>query len=177
MAIEKTLVLVKPDGVERNLIGEIIATFERAQIRVADIKMVQANEELLDNHYQSTPEWINGLGEKTLNSYKELGFDIMSDLGTENPAEIGKQVKKWLVDYMMSSKVVAMVLEGNNAIKNVRHIVGFTIPCDADAGSIRGRFSSDSPDLANKELRAIKNLVHASGNKEEAEHEINLWFN
>ena len=100
----------------------------------------------------------------------------MENMGTTDPIEIGKLKKKWNVDYLCSGPVFALVLEGFNAIERLRSLVGNTVPTKANPGTIRGVFSLDSAILANMNGRAISNLVHASGNAEEANYEIDLWF-
>jgi nucleoside-diphosphate kinase len=85
-------------------------------------------------------------------------------------------VRTWLTEFLLSSPVVPMVISGNRAIETVRKIIGSTLPVAAAPGTIRGDFSSDSPDLANAERRPVKNLVHASGDPDEAAREIALWF-
>jgi len=175
--MEKTLVLLKPDAVQRGLVGEIISRFEQAGLRIAGTKMVHPTEELAHQHYPtSRREFIEGMGHKTLGSYKEGGLDPLEHLGTDDPHEIGLMVQKWLADFLTSSPVVALVLEGEGAIKQVRELAGHTIPVMADKGTIRGDYSDDSPIKANAEKRAIHNLVHASGDPEEAQFEIDLWF-
>ena len=174
--LERTFVMLKPDSVARGLIGKSMSRFERVGLKVIALKMVHPSKELIDKHYPSTDEWYRTVGQKTLKLYKEYGLDAQKDLKTDSDIEIGKIVKKWLIDFITSSPVVAMVLEGNHAIDNVRKIVGDTLPIHAAPGTIRGDFSIDSPDLANMGLRSVRNLIHASGSKSEAEHEINLWF-
>jgi nucleoside-diphosphate kinase len=168
--------MLKPDSVKRGLIGDSVSRFERAGLKVIALKMVHPSKELVRKHYPSTDDWFRTVGQKTLKSYKEYGLDAKKDLGTDNDLEIGKIVKGWLVDFISSSPVVAMVIEGNHAIDNVRRIVGNTLPILAAPGTIRGDFSVDSPDLANVKLRPVRNLIHASGSKEEAENEVGLWF-
>lgn len=174
--IEKTFVMVKPDGVQRGLIGEIISRFEHAGLKIVALKLVQASRETAQKHYPDTEEWYKSVGQKTLKAYAEYRLDPKKDMGTEKDIEIGKIVKKWLVDFITSSPVVLMVIEGNHAIDNVRRIVGNTLPILATPGTIRGDFSIDSPDMANRKMRPIRNLIHASGNRDEAEHEVSLWF-
>ena len=174
--MERTLVLVKPDGVERKLIGEIIRRFERATLQIDAMKLVNPKRELLEKHYTDKGEYLKALGQKTLSTYKEYNMDPIKELGTDSDLEIGKMVREWLIGFMMSGPVLAMVLSGNHAVDAVRSIVGKTIPLFADVGTIRGDFSLDSPDFANAEKRPVKNLVHASGNTEEAGQEIALWF-
>lgn len=175
--MERTLVLIKPDGVKRALIGEIIHRFERAGLKVVGMKMVWVEKELVDKHYPNErEEFIRGMGQKTLDNYKELGIDPMVHAGTDDPHKIGLMINMWNKELLTSGPVVAMVLEGNHAITNTRRIVGPTLPSLALPGTIRGDLSLDSSALANERKRAIKNLIHASGNKEEADLEIGLWF-
>jgi len=175
--MERTLVLLKPDAVERGLVGEIISRFEKAGLKMIAAKMVRPSEELANQHYPtSRREFIEGMGNKTLETYKEAGLDANADLGTDDAYEIGLKIQSWMVGFITSGPVMALVLEGEGAIKKVRDLAGHTVPVKADPGTIRGDYSKDSPILANKEKRPILNLVHASGDKAEAEFEINLWF-
>jgi nucleoside-diphosphate kinase len=175
--MERTLVILKPDAIERGLVGDIIGRYERAGLKILATKMVWPSQELADSHYpKNRREFIEGMGHKTLGSYKEGGMDPIAELGTDDPHEIGLKVQKWLVDFLTSGPVIAVVLQGDKAIKRVRELAGHTIPAMADRGTIRGDHSDDSPIKANAEKRSIKNLVHASGDKEEAEFEIGLWF-
>lgn len=175
--VERTLVLVKPDGVKRALVGEIVSRFEKRGLKITGMKMVWVDEGMVRKHYPTTRnEWVNGIGEKTLKAYADYGTDPKEHLGTMDPHEIGLLVCKWLVDYLTSGPVVAIILEGPHAITAVRKIAGYTYPDTAIPGTIRGDYSIDSPDLANMTKRSGMNLVHASGNSEEAEFEIALWF-
>ena len=174
--MEQVVVFVKPDGVRRNLIGEIVRRFEQAGLKVVALKMIQAPYDKLEKHYTSEKEYLINLGNKTLGSYEENGLDANEVLGTNDPYEIGKNVRKWLLEYIGSGPIVAMVLSGNHAIQKSRSIAGPTIPVNAPPGTIRGDFGLDSPTYANTERRGVHNLVHVSGNKEEAEFEIKLWF-
>ncbi len=173
---EKTLVLIKPDGIKRGLIGEIIHRFEQRGLKVIALKMVRANENQVDEHYPKDEKWIKRLGEKTLASYEKYGYDPIKEMGTNDPEKIGLEVRKWLINYMISGPLIKMVVQGIHAIDMVRKIVGPTLPVNAEMGTIRGDFSVDSPDAANREKRAIHNIVHASETPEEAEHEIIFWF-
>jgi len=173
---EKTLVLIKPDGIKRGLIGEIIHRFEQRGLKVIALKMVRANENQIDEHYPKDEKWIKRLGEKTLASYEKYGYDPIKEMGTNDPEKIGLEVRKWLINYMISGPLIKMVVQGIHAIDMVRKIVGPTLPINAEMGTIRGDFSVDSPDAANREKRAIHNIVHASETPEEAEHEIIFWF-
>jgi len=173
---ERTLVLVKPDGVQRGLVGEILARFERAGLKLVALKMVRAPRELLERHYPADETFLRTIGGKTKEAFEAYGLDVRERMGTEDPVEVGRRVREWLVDFMASGPVVAAVVEGVHAVSAVRKLVGQTLPVFADPGTIRGDWSTDSPTLANLEQRPVRNLVHASGTLEEAEYEVRLWF-
>ncbi|MCD5396233.1 MAG: nucleoside-diphosphate kinase [Candidatus Pacebacteria bacterium] len=173
---EKTVLIIKPDGVKRGLIGEIISRIEKRGLKIIALQMIWATKEQIDNHYPKDEGWIGRLGEKTLKNYQDFGMDPIKELGTEDPLEIGKKVRGWLIDYMTSGPLVKMVIKGIHAITMVRKIVGSSMPADAEMGTIRGDFSVDDATAANRDKRAIHNLVHASENEKEAEHELNFWF-
>ncbi|KKQ93549.1 MAG: Nucleoside diphosphate kinase [candidate division CPR2 bacterium GW2011_GWC1_39_9] len=175
-AVERTFVMVKPDGVQRGLIGEIIKRLEQRGLQIIALKMVKPSVEHISNHYPTDEVWIKRLGDKGFNVFNELGIDLKEAMGTADNLEAGKKVRKWLIDYMTEAPVVAMVVEGVHARDMVRKIVGSTLPNKAEIGTLRGDFSVDSPAAANLEKRAIKNLAHASETKEEAEKEICHWF-
>lgn len=174
--IERTLVLIKPDGVQRGLIGEVIRRFEQRAMKIVAMKMVKPSLEAFTSHYPDTEEWLSNLGEKGFKTLIELNIDPKEATGTDDKVELGRQVKQWLVNYMTQAPIVAMVIEGMHAVSITRKIVGSTLPHQAEIGTIRGDFSADSPAAANVEKRAVKNLVHASESKEEAEREIYHWF-
>ena len=175
---EKTVVIVKPDGVKRGLVGEIIRRIEQRGLKIIALDMMWATHEQMDAHYPKDRGWITGLGKNTERAYEEykVSNSLQDDFGTDDLFEVGKMVRAWLVSYMISGPLVKMVVKGLHAIPMVRKIIGHTIPSFAEMGTIRGDFSVDSPALANAQKRAIHNLVHASGNAEEAENEIKLWF-
>lgn len=173
---EKTLLVLKPDAVKRNLVGEIVKRVENMGFEIVAAKLVTASRELGDKHYPATDEWKRNVGARTVEDCEKYGIDLMENMGTEDPVEIGNLVKKWNIDYLCSGPVFAFVLEGYNAVERLRSLVGSTVPTKATPGTIRGDFSLDSAILANRNGRAISNLVHASGTVEEAEYEINLWF-
>jgi nucleoside-diphosphate kinase len=175
--MERTLVILKPDAVQRGLVGEIIGRFEKAGLKMIAAKMVEPSQEIADKHYpKDRKEFIEGMAHKTLANYKEMGVDAKSEFGTDNPYELGLKIQKWLVDFLTSGPVITMVLEGPHAIELVRKICGNTLPIKANPGTVRGDFSFDSSVLANVGKRSIRNLVHASGDSKEADFEINLWF-
>jgi nucleoside-diphosphate kinase len=175
--MEQTLVVLKPDAVQRGLIGEIIGRFEKVGLKIVAAKFVQVDEQFANKHYPLSRElFIRGMGEKTLENYKSLRIDPKKELGTDDPLEIGKMIQSWLVKYICSGAVLACVLEAPHAVELVRKICGHTLPILAAPGTIRGDLAFDSSYLANTNKRPIKNLVHASGSIEEAKYEIPLWF-
>ena len=173
---ERTLVLIKPDAVKRGLIGIICQRFEQAGLKIVACKMVLPNRKLLDGHFPQSEEWIRGMGEKTLETYREYGIDPVEILGTNDPVIIGQKIKEWNYRYLTLGPVMVMVLEGIHAVDTVRKLIGHTLPYKAAPGTIRGDFSINSPDLANVVGSACKNLVHASGTTQEADQEIANWF-
>lgn len=175
--MEQTFVMIKPDGVKRGIVGEILNRFERMGLKIVAMKMVYPSDALLLAHYQSDKEsTLKRWGEKTLATYTKYGKDAKRDFGTDDPMELGKLVNKWLFDYVKSGPVVAMILEGRHAVENVVNLAGPTMPVSAPAGTIRGDFSTDSAAYANIEQRGVMNLVHISASVEEANFEKMLWF-
>jgi nucleoside-diphosphate kinase len=176
--IERTLVLIKPDGVERKLVGEIISRFERAGLKIVGLGIVKPSRELIDKHYPKDKSWIENLGYNLIKTAEEanLKVDLKKDYKVNNIYELGLKIREWLIDFMSSGPVVKIALEGPSAVQVVRKLVGKTIPFLAEPGTIRGDFSIDTPILANLEKRPVKNLIHASGNIEEARKELKLWF-
>lgn len=174
---EKTVVLVKPDGVKRGIVGEVLSRFEKTGLKIVAMKMVWVDKDLVAKHYPGTrEEFIRGLGEKTLATYEKYGRDPKEELGTKDASEIGKMVNQWNMDFLTSGPVVAILLQGLHAIDNVRMIAGNTLPTLAQPGTIRGDYSIDAPTLANAKKRSVRNIMHASGNLEEAKYEEELWF-
>lgn len=173
---ERTVVLVKPDGVKRGLVGEIISRIEKRGLKLIALQMIWAKPNQIDDHYPKDETWLKRIGEKTGKNYQTYGLDVKAELGTDNPIEIGKMVRQWLIDYMTSGPMVKMVISGIHAVDMVRKIAGNTMPSSAEMGTIRGDFSVDDATAANRGRRAIHNLVHASEIEKEAENEILLWF-
>ena len=173
---EKTFVIIKPDGVRKGLIGDIISRFERRDLKVVALEMFHPSRKEMDNHYPKDEKWIRRLGEKTMATYAKYGHDVKKDFGTSDLVRVGKTVRGWLIDFMSSAPLVKIIVQGVHAVDMVRKIVGPTMPYLAEMGTIRGDFSNDSPLNANVERRSVYNLVHASETPEEAKHEIQHWF-
>jgi nucleoside-diphosphate kinase len=169
--IEKSLVLVKPDAVQRGLVGEIIARFERCGLKLIGMKMVYADKSIAGEHYADDEEWLKSVGAKTKESYAKKGVELK-----ESELEIGQNIRQKLMDFISMSPVVALCIEGHNAVSHIRKIVGPTSPGDALPGTIRGDLSFDTYQLADKSGRPIQNLIHASGTVDEAEREVKVWF-
>ena len=169
--IERTLVLVKPDGVIRALTGRIIARFEDAGLKPVAIKMVKPSRELAGRHYIDDPKWLEETGAKAIAAYKEKGVEVK-----DTPVQAAMRIRGYLMDFISSGPVVAMALEGNDAIAVTRKITGATEPKRADPSTIRGYFSTDSYGMADSKNRPLKNLVHASEDKATADREISIWF-
>lgn len=173
---ERTVLLIKPDGVKRGLIGEIVNRIEERGLKIIAIKMIIASQEQAKKHYPGTKEWLIGMGNKTLENYKEYKKDAKKEIGTNDPLKIGQKIYKWNVDFLCSGPMVAVLIQGIHAVDMIRKIVGHTLPSKAEMGTIRGDYSVDSPILANLGKRALHNVVHASGDEKEAKHEIKHWF-
>ena len=141
--IERTLILLKPDAVQRAIMGKIITRFEDAGLKAVGMKMVWLDKDFSKKHYS---------------------------------AHVEKNFYKGLEEFIVSGPIVAMVIEGISAVETVRKIVGGTEPKSASPGTIRGDFAHHSYEYTDGKGIAIKNLIHASGNKKEADEEVKLWF-
>jgi nucleoside-diphosphate kinase len=172
-SLERTLVIVKPDGVQRGLIGEIIKRYESVGLKLVGIKIGVPTADKIEQHYTLDPEWRRITGEKTIESYKAKGMTPPS----EDPLEITGVILTNLKTYMTSGPVVFMVWQGAHAVKIVRKITGGTEPLTSDVGTIRGDFVLDSYQMADLDGRAVRNVIHASGSPDEANAEISHWFN
>lgn len=171
---ERTLFMIKPDGVVRGLIGECLKRVEQCGLKITAIKMVFPTEKQADAHYPNEKddiEWFKAVAKKGREGYEKKGLKFPFE-----DMEYARSIKKWLVDYLSSGPVVAAVVEGPNAIEMVRKIAGATEPAQANVGTIRGDFCIDSYKLANSLERPLKNVVHASSSQKDAEKEIKVWF-
>lgn len=169
---ERTFVAVKPDGIQRGLIGEIIARYERIGLKLLAMKLLVPTADLIEEHYTLDPGWRQAVGEKSIKGFVDKGLTPPS----EDPQEMAANILKRLRDYMTSGPVIAMVWQGAHAVKIVRKITGGTEPLTSDVGTIRGDYMLDSYQMSETDQRSIRNLVHASGSVKEAEDEIAHWF-
>lgn len=173
---QKTVIILKHDAVARGLMGDILKRFERAGLKLVAFKFIQAEKDRAVRHYPTEEAWFRAVGDRTLAEYLEKKLDPIKEIGTKDPVEIGKLVKKWNVDYLTEGPVLAMVWEGYDAIRQARKLVGSTNPSVAVPGTIRGDFSIDNVELANALRRPFRNMIHASGDEGEARNEADLWF-
>ena len=171
---ERTLFMVKPDGVKRGLVGECFRRIENAGLKITAMKMVFPSRTQAERHYPNEKDdidWFKTVAKKGREGYEKRGLKFPFD-----DMEYARNIKKWLVDYLVSGPIVVSVIEGPNAIEMVRKIAGATEPGQAGVGTIRGDLSVDNYQLANSLERPLKNIVHASSSKKDAEKEINVWF-
>ena len=169
---EKSLVLVKPDGVQRGLVGETIRRYEQCGLKLVAIKMIIPSKEQALAHYSVDPQWAFKTGTKSIESWKAKGLTPPTD----DPVELAEAVRKQLVEFLSSGPIVAMVWQGMNAIGVIRKITGGTEPLTSVPGTIRGDYTIDSYSAADTDKRAVRNIIHASGAIDEAEKEMALWF-
>lgn len=165
--------IIKPDGVQRSLVGEIIGRFERIGLKLVASKMLVPTSERIEAHYTLDPEWRVKTGEKTIKSYRDKG---QKHPVSNNPMKVTAVILEKLKKYMTSGPVVALVLEGAHSVSIVRKVVGDTEPLTSDVGTIRGDFVLDSYQMADTDGRSVRNLIHASGSPALAEMEIKHWF-
>lgn len=168
---ERSLVLLKPDTVQRSLVGEVIKRFENTGLKISAMKMIVPTEAQLLTHYNKDDAWYLRKGQGIVDELTAQGKEI-----TKEPIEYGKDIIRTIVRYMTAAPVVAMIMEGNKAVSVVTKIVGTTEPSTSDVGTIRGDYTVDSYSHATFENRAVRNLVHQSESPEEAEREIAIWF-
>lgn len=168
--IEQSLVLLKPDAVQRALVGEIISRFERTGFKIVALKLCYASKDIAGLHYADDQAWLRSVGEKAKKAFEAKGIKI------DDPIQAGQRVRQMLIEFISSSPTVAVVLEGHDVINKVRLMVGDTAPNKAMPGTIRGDFSFDSYGLSDVSGRPIQNLIHASDSVESAKREIAVWF-
>ena len=168
---EHSFVIIKPDGVQRSLVGEIIKRFERTGLKIVSLKLAMADEATLWKHYSKDDAWFLKKGEGIVAIRTERGMPVEKEA-----IEYGKDIIRVLVQYLTAGPVVMMVLQGNEAVAVVKKIVGETEPATSDVGTIRGDLTTDSYAISNVDGRAVRNLIHCSDAPEEAEREIKLWL-
>lgn len=167
--MERSFVMVKPDGVSRGLTDEIIRRLEAAGLKIVAKKEIMADAAVVARHYPLDPEYLLTMGHVDVSNWtdeqKQERINVMRPRVEEMQA------------FIQSGPVIPMIVEGpEGTVAKIREIVGKTNPAEAAPGTIRGDFGEDSYEKADAEGRSVKTIVHASGNVEEAEAEIKNWF-
>jgi len=168
---EKTLVLLKPDAVQRSLIGEITGRFERVGLKIVGMKLVLPTKEQAYKHYVKSEAEIEALGNRSIEAKKKSGI-----IEKKDPKILGQEIVDRLVTFLSAGPIIAMVLEGNQSIAITRKMVGSTEPLQSLPGTIRGDYTIDSYRMADDDERSVRNLVHASSSLEDSDYEIKVWF-
>lgn len=168
---ERTLVIIKPDGVQRSLIGEVIKRYERTGLKLVGMKLAFGDEKKFWTHYNKDDAWFLKKGTKIYEDKKNSGQKV-----DKEPIEYGKAIIGQLVKFMTAGPVVMMVWEGNQAVAVVTKLTGTTEPSTSDVGTIRGDLTMDSYSISAVDDRAVRNLIHCSDSVESAEREIGIWF-
>jgi len=171
MKKERTLIFIKPESIQRHLIGELISKFEKRGLKLVAAKLIVPTREQIGTHYPDDDSWYIPTGTKTLEGYKAKGIDP-----GKTAKELAVIVRERLLDHFTDRPLFLMIWEGPHAVVLGRKTAGSTNPLSAENGSIRGDYSFESYDLADNLERAVHTLVHASGTSEEAEKEIKIWF-
>ncbi len=172
---ERTFVILKPDAVQRGLVGEIIKRFERIGLKIVGMKMHIADEKKLWEHYSKDDAWFLKKGERIAENKKSMGHTV-----DKEPIEYGKDIIRAVVNFMKAGPIISIVLEGNNAAAVVKRLVGSTEPATADTGTIRGDYALDSYNLCDvDESRGMRNIIHCTDPADgegAQEREIGIWF-
>ena len=168
---ERTLVIVKPDGIQRSLMGEILMRIERTGLKFVAVKFLLPKADQCWTHYNKDEEWFMKKGTRIVDDRTAQGLPIEKEA-----REYGKDIIQSDVDFFTSGPVLAVVIEGNQSVAIVKKLVGGTEPTTSDVGTIRGDLTVDSYALSSIDNRAVRNLIHCSDSPEEAEREIPIWF-
>jgi len=169
---ERTFVILKPDAIQRSLIGDVISRIEKTGLKLVANKLILATEEQCWTHYNKDEEWFLKKGAKIIENRQALGLPVEKDA-----LAYGKDIIGALVKFMTSGPILPMIWEGNQAVGIVKKLVGGTEPLTSDVGTLRGDYTIDSYELAGLDDRAVRNLIHCSDMPEEAAREIKIWFN
>lgn len=168
---ERTFAMIKPDGIQRSLVGEIIRRLERTGLKFIGFKFVIPSREQCFAHYNKDDAWCEKVGARTISEKQAKGMSI-----EKSALEYGKDILEGNVKFLTSGPVLAMALEGNQAVGIVKKLVGGTEPLTSDVGTIRADLTIDSYAIANVDGRCVRNLIHCSDEVKEAERELALWF-
>ncbi|HNR53167.1 MAG TPA: nucleoside-diphosphate kinase [Candidatus Dojkabacteria bacterium] len=172
IAEERTLILMKPDVLQRQIVGEILSRFERKGFKLVAMKMVNATKEQVGEHYTGDEQYLIETGEKAKKGAQMRGQDVSN----WNSLEWGKIIRERNIAYLTCGPILAVVLEGPGVVAGVRKVLGSTSPADGDVGTIRADYSFDSYALADVVARSTRTMLHASDSPENAKREIKIWF-
>ncbi len=168
---ERTFVILKPDTVQRSLVGEVMNRFERTGLKFVAMKMFVPSAEKLLTHYNKDEAWFLKKGNRIIEDLTSQGLPVEKDA-----LAYGKEIIDTIVRYMTAAPVIALILEGNQSVAVVTKLVGTTEPSSSDVGTIRGDYTVDSYGHSSFENRAVRNLIHCSESPAEADREIAIWF-
>lgn len=168
---QRSLVFLKPDAIQRSLIGEVITRIERTGLKIVAMKMILATRAQVVDHYHKDDAWFLKKGTKIVEDRKANGLPIEKEA-----IDYGKQIIEQNVAFMTSGPILALIAQGNEAPAVIKKITGGTEPSTSDVGTIRGDFTVDSYEHAGVTGRAVRNILHCSENVEDAEREIKVWF-
>jgi nucleoside-diphosphate kinase len=172
--LERTLVILKPQAIKRGLVGLIIGRLEKVG-EMIECRLITATRMQLDRHFPNSSEWLCSVGKKALQTCRDFRENPLEVYGSEELFRVGIFLREKGIDIYLAGKIIVMILEGEDIIRKVRCMIGNTLPYRADQGTIRRDFCEDP--LDRKYARgAFDNLIHASGDREEADNEINVWF-
>ncbi len=163
---QRTLIIIKPDGVKGGFTDEIIKRYGAVGLKVVKRKDMMAPLDVVEKHYPMEPSYLRSIGEKTIAAGQQV----------KSAEDQGRKVVTWLRKFITSGPIVVLLLEGEDAVAVARKTTGFTDPATAEKGTIRGDLGTDNILDANREERPVYNLIHASGSPGEAQKEIELWF-
>lgn len=172
IAEERTLILMKPDVLQRQIVGEILSRFERKGFKIVAVKMLNATKTQVGEHYAADEQYLIETGEKAKKGAEMRGQDVSN----WNSLEWGKIIRERNIAYLTCGPILAVVLEGPSVISSVRKVLGSTSPADGDVGTIRADYSFDSYALADVVARSTRTMLHASDSVENAQREIKIWF-
>lgn len=172
IAEERTLILMKPDVLQRQIVGEILSRFERKGFKLVAVKMLNATKAQVGEHYTAEEQYLIETGEKAKKGAEMRGQDVTN----WNSLEWGKIIRERNIAYLTCGPILAVVLEGPGVVSGVRKVLGSTSPADGDVGTIRADYSFDSYALADVVARSTRTMLHASDSPENAQREIKIWF-
>jgi nucleoside-diphosphate kinase len=170
---EKSLLIFKPDVLQRQIVGELISRFEKKGYKIVAMKMLTPSRELVGKHYEEDEKYLKETGDKAKKGAIARGEDVSK----WDSLKRGQWIRESNINYLTCGPVLAIVLQGFGVISGVRRILGSTSPADGDVGTIRADYSLDCFALADEQARVTRSMVHASDSVENAEREIGLWFN